>query len=388
MVNKENQFRVIIIGGDHYNTYGVIRSLGKEGISCDVILLDCKIQDSFVLSSKYVYKGYGCTTHEEAISCLKNNYDNRYKNIILCCSDEAEELVLNHYNELISLFSLPVCNEYKDTLCLMNKNVITDLAKEYGIRVPQTCQVLNRQIPNGIKYPCITKPIISTAGQKSDIVVCNDEDELRAIVEDQKRCADYVVQDYIKFNKEVSILGAALANGEIVLSGCIDKLRTCMIGTTSFGVMVDNCLLGDNVVKLEAMIRSIGYKGLFSAEFLKRGDDFFFLEVNFRNDGNTYVATSSGMNLPFLYVQSIIDPKNVLKKSNPIYPCYFMLDIEDFITRRRNQVSFRRWLADCKQANSFLVFNKEDRKPFYRKIVKLVSYSLRRRIGKLKNNTK
>ena len=249
MDKKENTKEVIIIGGDHYNTYGIVRSLGEEGIKSDVLILGCKSKDSFVLRSRYVEKGLGCLTHDDVIAFLKRNFDDNGKNVVICCSDEAEELVLTHYEELSTRLILPVCSNYKETTRLMNKDVITQLAKQHGIRVPETWQVISRHIPNRIIYPCITKPLTSIGGRKSDIVVCKNEGELRAVVEDEKRCADYVVQEYIEFEKEISILGAVLANGEVRLSGCIDKLRTCMIGTTSFGMMVDNSLLGDNLPK-------------------------------------------------------------------------------------------------------------------------------------------
>jgi predicted ATP-grasp superfamily ATP-dependent carboligase len=379
---KKN-YKVIIIGGDHYNTYGVLRSLGEEGIKSDVLILDRKSKDSFVLRSKYVLKGQEFDTHEAAIAYLESNYDRKNKNIIICCSDEAEELVLNQYDNLSKRFVLPVCNNYEETARLMNKDVITNLAKEHRIRVPETWKVINRQIPNGISYPCITKPITSTGGHKSDIVVCRNEKELLTVVKDEKRCADYVVQEYIEYEKEISILGAVLANGDVVLSGCIDKLRTCMIGTTSFGMMVDNSLLGDYVEKLKAMMKNTGYKGLFSAEFLLKNDNFYFLEVNFRNDGNTYVATASGQNLPLQYVQSALGGER--KNEKTTYPCYFMLGVEDFLALRRNHVSLGQWQKDRKKAKVFLVYNKQDNKPFKKKVRNTVSSIMRRAWQKLIN---
>lgn len=375
------KYNINVIGGDHYNTYGIVRSLGEEGINSDVLILGCKGKDSFVLLSKYVVKGHGCETHEEAIAYLKQGKERGDKGIIICCSDEAEKLVLVHYDELAANYILPVCKDYKETIRLMNKDVITELAKQYGIRVPETWQMKNRHIPDGVNYPCITKPITSTGGHKSDIVVCHNEDELKSVVEDENRCSDFVVQEYIEFEKEVSILGAVLANGEVRLSGCIDKLRTCMIGTTSFGMMVDNSLLGDNVPKLEAMMKGTGYRGLFSAEFLMKDNKFYFLEVNFRNDGNTYVSTASGQNLPLQYVHSVIGKE--INKDCLTYPCYFMLEIEDVLALHRNHVSFSQWRKDLRMAKTCLVYNKQDGKPFEKKMNNMVKSIIQRAWHKL-----
>ena len=356
--------KVIVIGSDHYNTYGIVRSLGEEYIHSDVMILGCKEKNSFVLRSRYVDNGFGCSSHAEAISILKS-YQGR-NNILICCSDEAEELILKHYDELSPSFILPVCEDPSETSRLMDKSNIGVLAEKFGITVPKTSIVKNRKLPEDVLFPCITKPLTSQSGHKADIVVCRNLEELKTIVTSENHCADYVVQQYIEYEKEVSILGAVLADGSVVLSGCIDKLRTCMIGTTSFGVMVDNTFLGDNIPKLEAMMKSTGYRGLFSAEYLLKDGIFYFLEVNFRNDGNTYVATASGNNLPSKYVHSIIGEQII--ESKPHYPCYFMLEIEDFLALRRNHVSLRQWRKDYKKANTCLVYNKQDIKPYKKKI--------------------
>ena len=367
--------KVVVLGNDHYNTYGIIRSLGEKGINCDAIVLHQKNHNSFVLRSKYIEQGYGCMTYAEVSSIIDEYHGN--DNVVICCSDEAVELIVEHYDDWKSRFVLPVCGNYNETTRLMNKDIITDVAQKYGLNVPMTWKVVNRQRPNGITFPCITKPLTSTGGHKSDIVICHNEEELCSIIEDIRRCPDFVVQELISYEKEVSILGAVLANGEVIFSGCIDKLRTCMIGTTSFGKMVSNNILGENVKNLAEMMKGTRYKGLFSAEFLLKDGIYYFLEVNFRNDGNTYVATASGQNLPFLYVQSFRGGKNE-GQCFPKYPCFFMLDIEDFLTLKKNHVSLREWNNDRRLVNSYLVYNERDIKPFIKKAMNTASLLVRR----------
>lgn len=368
---------VIVIGNDHYNTYGIIRSLGEKNIFCDAVIMNCNRRNSYVLRSKYIRNGYSCWSFEEVLTILKG-YDGT-NNLIICCSDEAEEFVVSHYQVLSKNFILPLCENPEDTIRLMNKDFIGELARHYGITTPATWQVIDHHIPEGVTYPCITKPITSTSGHKSDIVVCRNKKELSEVVENKARCTDFVVQQYIEFEMEVSILGVVLADGEVVLSGCIDKLRTCMIGTTSFGVMVDNSFLGENVPKLIAMMKSTGYRGLFSAEFIIKEGVYYFLEVNFRSDGNIYVPTATGQNLPLLYWQSFNKGLGKVLSYNAYYPCYFMLDIEDFFALRKNNVSIRQWRKDLKRANVCLVYNKQDVQPFKKKVRSNIS-SLSQRI--------
>lgn len=363
---------IVIIGADHYNTYGVVRSLGKAGLKTSVLIVS-STRKSFVLKSKYISFGHICSSNEDCISSLIELHKEGKRNIVIACGDDVQELLIENYDRLYDKFILPIGDNPKLIKDLMNKDNILIWAEKYGINIPKTVQVLNREIPVGIEYPCLTKPLTSISGHKSDIVVCHNEDELKSVILDETRCADYIVQQYIDFEKEISILGAVLNNGEVVFSGCIDKLRTCMIGTSSFAIMIDNAVIGDNKEKVAALLKESGYRGLFSAEFLKKGDTLYFLEINFRNDGNTYVATSSGMNLPYLYVNSF-DDKPVNVEHTPLYPHYFMLDIEDFMSNVLfGGLSYRKWKEDRKKANCFLVYDKDDTRPFSGKLYMTVS---------------
>lgn len=48
--------KVIIIGGFHHNTYGLIRSLGEAGIKSDVILEPCQPKVNWLFASQYIKK--------------------------------------------------------------------------------------------------------------------------------------------------------------------------------------------------------------------------------------------------------------------------------------------------------------------------------------------
>ena len=54
--------------------------------------------------------------------------------------------------------------------------------------------------------------------------------------------------------------------------------------------------------RVRSFIRATGYSGSFSVEFLrdKEGRDYF-MEINFRNDGNAIVATAANVNLPAMW---------------------------------------------------------------------------------------
>lgn len=368
MKNKE----VIIIGGDHYNTLGVVRSLGEEGVYPHVFIQG-NTANSFVLKSKYINTGAICKSDEELQQYL-HDCANDEKPVIICCSDRALTFVLTHYEQLHNSFILPVCKDYKQTSFFLEKNNITEYAQKYGLTIPLSWTAKQRQMPANLIYPVITKSLTSVGGRKTDMVVCRNEEELKQVLEDPNHCDDYQIQQYIEYEKEISILGCVLPNGHVFFSGCIDKLRTCMIGTSSYAVMVDNSIMGEEKNRLETMLTSTGYSGLFSAEYLLKDGKFYFLEVNFRNDGNTYVATAAGINLPYIWYKGCCDVEVSQPKGK--FPCYFMLDIEDFIARKENGVPFRQWNRNRKQTNVFLVYNKNDQQPFRTKAPVYIKSSL------------
>lgn len=76
--------KVIVIGPNHYNTLGVIRSLGEEDVPVNLILVSRK--ENYVSKSKYVDKVWLVNESEnEIISVLINYFNNeKYKPIIIC----------------------------------------------------------------------------------------------------------------------------------------------------------------------------------------------------------------------------------------------------------------------------------------------------------------
>ena len=82
----------------------------------------------------------------------------------------------------------------------------------------------------------------------------------------------------------------------------------------SFSEFSENGLLQ----KCISFIREVGYTGLFSMEFLrdKYGNDYF-MEINFRNDGNAISVTEAGVNLPYIWYayNSSIDYNEEMQKN-------------------------------------------------------------------------
>ena len=90
-ISELKKHKFIVIGYEHYNPLGVIRSLGENGIRPIVIMLkdDVKIASM----SKYVGKLYFVKNNDQAYQLLLKKYGREeYKPFVIPCDDNITEL--------------------------------------------------------------------------------------------------------------------------------------------------------------------------------------------------------------------------------------------------------------------------------------------------------
>lgn len=116
---------------------------------------------------------------------------------------------------------------------------------------------------------------------------------------------------------------------------------------------------------VERFMKEIGYTGLFSMEFIrgKDGKDYF-LEINMRNDGNSYCATSAGCNLPFLFFQ-YMTTGIVPKQNKHIRKIYLIPDFADLGVAHQQGVSLCKWALQFATADAHTIFSWRDIGPFW-----------------------
>lgn len=361
---------VIIFGGDHHNTLGVIRSLGEKNIYPVLVLI--KSPNNFIASSRYIRKLYLVNNEVEGVSILMNELtDKQLKPIVICTNDKTASVVDKYYSKLSNYFLLPNAGEEGRINFYMNKEEMRSLALSCGMTVPKTWFLKkNDEIPLDIIYPCITKTVCSIDGGKSDICVCSNQIELHKVLMREK---DFQVQEYIDKDYELNIVGCSLKHGEqIIMPGIIRKIREYPYrkGSSSFSVLESFDDKGVNIELVKKFIREIRYDGLFSIEFVSKNGINYFLEVNLRNDGNGYIPTSAGVNLPFIWCCSLINIQPSI--GNAKLPFYFMSDFTDFRHILSKHVTFKKWWSDFRRVNCFLLYNRNDKKPFIKRLRYLI----------------
>lgn len=93
--------KTIIIGTNHHNTLGMVRSFGEEGQK--VVLYIYGSHSSYIASSVYVESVSYFATVSEAIDAVAL-YEDRSgkKQLVIACSDEVSSLMDSRYEEMIA----------------------------------------------------------------------------------------------------------------------------------------------------------------------------------------------------------------------------------------------------------------------------------------------
>lgn len=363
--------KVIVIGGDHHNTLGVIRGLGERGVRSDLVLVTSSSM-SFVEASKYVERWWKIDNDGLIVDLLLKEFRNEVeRSVIICCSDSSSSIIDSNRNQLLSFFILPGAEEQGHITHLMNKKNMSNLAIKVGFKIPQTCYGAEIDCKPNVPLPCIIKPIVSARGSKTDINVCHKWQDVIDYVDAIGR-NNVQIQHFIDKDFEYQLIGCSTKN-EVIIPGVSRILRPCKGSNTSF---LHYMPLQDgfcDIEKCKEFVRRTGYHGLFSMEFLrdKNGCDYF-MEINFRNDGNAICVTAAGVSLPYIWYLDCIGEDYSQEKSNKVESVYIMPDMAELKLLVTGQISLKEYISDLRKTNRFMEFDKKDKKPFW----KLIKYNL------------
>ena len=361
--------RALVIGGDHHNTLGVVESLGQKGIRPYVILFT-PCRKCYVPHSKYVESGWNCSEENELIACITSNFNDRVnKTVIIATNDIVADILDRHFDEIKDISYVPTVKPAGDLNRTISKEHMSHLAKEVGLNVPQTWILEDGKIPPSINYPVITKAISSVQGTKDNIKVCYTVDDLESFIRHQQACSVIQIQKFIEKEFEFQLLGVSLNAGEeVFIPGRTHIDRPKGLDNTFF-LWFDKVesSLQPLVEKAIAFVRKTGYSGPFSIEFLRdktTGTDYF-TEMNFRNDGNAYVVTAAGTNIPYIYYLSLTggNYKKELKESH-VNKTYMAPEFYYFTRMLVGEVPFMEWLRNMRRCDCYTTFFKNDRRAF------------------------
>lgn len=379
---KQNVF---VIGGNHHNILGVIRSLGERGIK-PYVIIQSEEESPYVRLSKYIQHYWIVKKDNEVLNLLRQEGMKLNKRaVLIICADGMSSLVDIHYDELKQWFFLPGSIVQGRITELMDKEVMSKVARETGLHVPQSSAEKTREKHAvSIPMPWIVKPLMSKNGSKSDIECIFNEEEW------QNYCSRHdslvQVQQLIEKDYEYQLIGLSLNGGnEVVIPGYSFVIRSSTTTNTGFlhYMPLDDSLC-DVVAKGREFIRKTGYSGLFSLEFLKGKDgEDYFMEINFRNDGNAICVTAAGVNLPYIwYLYNVGGDYHKEIDESSVHSVYVMPEFADISLLWHRKLNLFVWLKDIYRTDRFMEYDQYDKAPFWQ----LFNASIKKGTGRIITN--
>ncbi|MCH3941587.1 MAG: ATP-grasp domain-containing protein [Bacteroidales bacterium] len=364
---------LVIIGTSHHNTYSMIRCFGENGVNPDIIL--CGNRDSYILRSRYINNHYTATDAQEALNILRDNYENA---VVIACADDIASQMDRDYDNLRRHYEFFNCGRNGRLTAFMNKSKQIDIAKQTGLKVPVTLEATSTDILlQKIPYPCIIRPIESIHGGKN-IQICYTEGDLTKALKAFDNKVKLLVQEFVIKDYEIVLVGLSIAN-EIILPAYIHKIRDTKGGTTYSLVKPTTDIPKSVLDSCVELVRRIGYNGLFGIEIMCKGDDFYFVEINLRNDATTYAVSVAGCNLPLAYWKKC-QGKNINDiVSSPIRHISSIVEFNDFVFVLKREVGLKKWMREYRASDCKYFYSPNDPIPYKIKKREFITF-LRKRI--------
>lgn len=356
----------IVIGQEHYNPLGIIRSLGQSGIH--PVFIAIKGKSVVASKSKYISRCHFVDSPEEAYQVLLAEYSGRKeKPFVLTSDDDIQSLLDMGYEELKDQFILFNAGVSGRITQYMDKKAILDLAKKHGLNVLHTVVADRGVVPEDIKYPVITKSISpNIGGWKSDVHICysaRDLEEAYPHILSPK----VLLQEFIEKKNEYCLDGFSVNRGKKVFLPIASTYNYLIRGYYSPYMTVHPVRDKRMSDALQAMLEEIGFEGIFSIEFLIGPDGvYYFSEINFRHSTWGYIASKLGMPLPRLWAEAMLSGE-INGNWYRTIPEHYTAMVEPIDYGKRvegGRMSQADWLMDFKQTDCPFYLDWDDPEPF------------------------
>ena len=376
---------IIIIGGNHYNTLGVIRSLGEKKVKSNLIITN-NDRYAYIVKSKYVKK-YDIVKEDETIikKILIEKYSKFDKKAILVpTSDFAALFIDKNLDELKKFFIVPnIKNTQSEIEKMMNKFNQYLLAQKYKIKMAKSVilDLSKNEKIDKLPIPCILKPLTSALGQKTDIEICKTKDELKKTIKNlkNKNYSTILLQEFLDYDYECSINGCCY-DKLVIVPAIIKKIRIYPLkrGSTCYGKIIKLENFDIDISNIIKMLKEMKYQGLYDIDFFIKNKTLYLNEINFRIGANNYSTNYGNVNLVYLWILLALN-KDVSNENTLVdKEYYFQSEFFDIKHVKDKNLSLKEFINFFLKSKVHLFFNKKDLKPMVYKFF----YAIFKRINK------
>lgn len=386
---KSYKIPAIVIGGG-INSLGVIRNLGKNGV--DVYCIAEKKAEAIYSCYCKKYFIYPNVEHEikklsTILHQIKNEIGDDY--VLFPTSDISTLNVSILYEKIKNQHQfLPDRNTIK--MLIEKKKFYYSLLK-HNIPFPKTI-FLNKleddlRIIKKSLFPLVLKPSQSQyfleQFSKKGFIINSQEDLIKYLKISKKHNIEVFIQEIIP----------GPATNHYFIDGYFDKNSKPLILFARQRLRMWPSLLGNSTVcksipiseipemrnTIVRYLNNIRYKGIFNAEFKKdeRDNVAKLLEINTRSWWYNSFPSSCGVNIIFTaYLDAILEKQEILKSyQTDKKMIYFTEDFKSILVNIFNlDFYLKNWLSILNGNVDWVLFDKQDLKPFFMKILMLISY--------------
>lgn len=320
--------KVVIIGHGYTSRLGIIRSLAA--LDCEITVIAMVSYSRFGrfirfnggkpidCHSKYVDQVLYCPSQDDKALVnllLSRCTDPAQKVIIIPDSDISASVVDNNQKLLEERFLFPNIRHIQGAVeHWMHKTVQKKLASEIGLNVTQDCSVMVKgghySIPEGVRYPCFTKPLATISGGKQFLKRCDNEIDLRKVLDKaslQFPNTEVLVEDFKVIATEYAVVGFSDGTN-VIIPGVIEFIKN---SKSHFGIAREGKIkpiagFEQLLDQFKTFVRKVGFFGLFDIDFYESNGEMYFGEMNLRFGGSGYAYTAMGINLPVMFVRALL----------------------------------------------------------------------------------
>ena len=371
------------MGRNYMSLLSMTRSAGAAGYPVYVVKTVKKIPGKYSpyrwsvdAHSKYVKDCFYVKQNDDKglIDLLVDRFRSYDGKIVLLPTDDRTVAAIEFYKErLDDRFLFPYASGEQSVLELMDKKAQKAFATVAGLPVAQgwTTEVKNGtfEIPEGILYPVFTKPQISFAGNKRFMKRCNNEAELREVLQQiaEQRDCPMLIEQFVEIEKEYGVL--AYCNPEEPVVPClVDKVEIGQ-GTHKGVTMIGRVLPLETEnrelqEKLKAFLKSTGFVGLVDIDLYESKGVIYFNELNLRFGAFGYAAMCAGINMPQMLIgrllgRKLTDPKTCMDR--PITCLSEKVNLEDYADGYCSISVYRQRMT---QAEYAFIRSEDDMRPY------------------------
>ena len=380
--------KVIVIGRNYTSRLGMIRALGMAGYDVAVIKTNrYPVSEDIDAYSKYVKEYHYAKepNRNELVSVILSLKSEKGETVLIPVDDFAASTIDENIDLLKADFLFPnIGMEQGAVNRLMDKNYQKQLARQAGLNVAEgwVVNIENHQytLPGDIKYPVFPKPQISFKGNKRCMRKCNNERELRNVLDNVAKNKDcpMLLEQYCEITKEYALLGFSDGK-EVVIPAMLQMLVSGSGG--HHGVTLKGKIFNpdDNafVNQLKQFMQSLHFSGLFDIDAYESNGKLYFNELNLRFGASGYAITNSGINLPNCLIKHLTGEK-LTTEINKVNEAVFVNEKVAYDDFYNGFISLSQYNKYIEEGNFEFIISDDDPKPY--EMFRSQNFSLKKRL--------